>query len=176
MLLFIILASMFVASGLNNVITVANGTGYFFDQAGLGDYIAARKCAPENDVGFDEILSSIDEVKSYRIDEVIYRSKEDVSREDGKDIVFDNTLLVQSLEDSGLNYFYSNDKVATIVPEGHFYCSYRFANQNKLKEGDKIILKGDTLNLTLEYDGVLKDALFGSDMLSNIRFFLSRAD
>ena len=176
MLLFIILASMFVASGLNNVITVANGTGYFFDQAGLGDYIAARKCAPENDVGFDEILSSIDEVKSYRIDEVIYRSKEDVAREDGKDIVFDNTLLVQSLEDSGLNYFYSNDKVATIVPEGHFYCSYRFANQNKLKEGDKIILKGDTLNLTLEYDGVLKDALFGSDMLSNIRFFLSRAD
>ena len=43
MLVFIILASMFVASGLNNVITIANGTNYFFDQAGLGDYIAARK-------------------------------------------------------------------------------------------------------------------------------------
>ena len=32
MLVFIILASMFVASGLNNVITIANGTNYFFLQ------------------------------------------------------------------------------------------------------------------------------------------------
>ena len=176
MLIFIILASMFVASGLNNVITISNGTNYFFKQAGLGDYIAARKGAEESGDGFKEILSSIDEVKSYRIDEVIYCGKENVARENDKEAVFDNTLLVQSLEDSGLNYFYSDDKVATVVPEGHFYCSYRFAHANKLKTGDKVILKGDTVKLSLAYDGILKDALFGSDMLNNIRFFLSKTD
>ena len=176
MLLFIILASMFVASGLNNVITIANGTNYFFNEAGLGDYIAARKGEEESNIGFNEILSSIGEIKSYRIDEVIYCGKEDIAREDGKEVIFDNTLLVQSLEDSGLNFFYSNDKVATVVPEGHFYCSYRFANQNKLKVGDKVIIKGDGMDLSLAYDGILKDALFGSDMLTNVRFFLSKVD
>ena len=176
MLIFIILASMFVASGLNNVITISNGTNYFFQQAGLGDYIAARKGQEESHIGFNEILSSIDEVKSYRVDEVIYCSKENVSRENNQEAIFDNTLLVQSLEDSGLNYFYSNDKKALAVPEGHFYCSYRFADANKLKVGDKVIIKADTINLALAYDGVLKDALFGSDMLSNVRFFLSRTD
>ena len=176
MLIFILLASMFVASGLNNVITISNGTNYFFKEAGLGDYIAARKGEEESYSGFDDMLSSIPEIKSYRLDEVIYCGKENVSKENGKEAIFDNTLLVQSLEDSGLKYFYSNDKVATSVPEGHFYCSYRFANQNNLKAGDKIIVKSDTVSLTLAYDGVIKDALFGSDMLNNVRFFLNKAD
>lgn len=34
-LLFIILAAMFVASGLNNVLTVVNGTDYYLNQADM---------------------------------------------------------------------------------------------------------------------------------------------
>ena len=70
MLVFIILASMFVASGLNNVITIANGTNYFFDQAGLGDYIAARKGSGSSTEAFDDILPTIGEIKSYRVDDL----------------------------------------------------------------------------------------------------------
>ena len=70
MLVFIILASMFVASGLNNVITIANGTNYFFDQAGLGDYIAARKGSQGSYDKFDDILPTIGEIKSYRVDDL----------------------------------------------------------------------------------------------------------
>ena len=36
--LFIVLASIFVASGLNNLVSVMNGTGYYLEQAGVGDY------------------------------------------------------------------------------------------------------------------------------------------
>lgn len=39
LLLFTILAVTFVSSGLSNVITVINGTDYFLDKAGIGDYI-----------------------------------------------------------------------------------------------------------------------------------------
>ena len=39
LLLFIILATMFVASGVNNVVTVMSGTDYYFDLAGIGDYV-----------------------------------------------------------------------------------------------------------------------------------------
>ena len=70
MLLFIILASMFVASGLNNVITISNGTDYFFNTAGLGDYIATRKNAEGVTEDFESILSTIPAAKSYRIEEV----------------------------------------------------------------------------------------------------------
>ena len=37
--LFIVLATMFVASGINNVVTVVNGTEYYLDKAGVGDFI-----------------------------------------------------------------------------------------------------------------------------------------
>ena len=37
--LFVILAAMFVASGINNVVTVMNGTDYYLDKAGIGDYV-----------------------------------------------------------------------------------------------------------------------------------------
>lgn len=36
--LFIILATIFVASGMNNLVSVLNGTGYYLDKAGVGDY------------------------------------------------------------------------------------------------------------------------------------------
>ena len=38
--LFIVLATMFVASGINNVVTVMNGTKYFMDKAGVGDVVS----------------------------------------------------------------------------------------------------------------------------------------
>ena len=37
-LIFITLTTIFFASGLNNIVTVLNGTDYYFDKAGVGDY------------------------------------------------------------------------------------------------------------------------------------------
>ena len=177
MLLFIILASMFVASGLNNVITISNGTDYFFNTAGLGDYIATRKNAEGVTEDFESILSTIPAAKSYRIEEVVYSSKESFKKANGERVKYDNTIIVQSLEDSGLNFFYQDNSVATKVEEGHFYASNKFASNNNIKTGDQIILTGDNdYQITVTYDGNLKDALFGSEMLSNARIFLSKTD
>ena len=177
MLLFIILASMFVASGLNNVITISNGTDYFFDTAGMGDYIATRKNSEGVTEDFDSILKTIPEAKSYRIEEVVYTSKDPLKKSTGEKIKYDNTILIQSLEDSGLRFFHQDNSVATSVQQGHFYSSNKFASTNNFKVGDKLVITGDNdYSLTVTYDGDLKDALFGSDMISNARIYLSRTD
>ena len=177
MLLFIILASMFVASGLNNVITISNGTDYFFNTAGLGDYIATRKNAEGVDEDFETILSTIPEAKSYRIEEAVYTSKDSFKKPNGEKIKYDNTILIQSLEDSGLNFFYADNTPAKKVEKGHFYVSNKFASLNNIKVGDQLVINGDNdYSLTVTYEGTLKDALFGSDMISNARIYLSRED
>ena len=53
-LLFIILAAMFVASGLNNVLTVVNGTDYYLNQADIGDYVVltAGECGGAGAFGY----------------------------------------------------------------------------------------------------------------------------
>ena len=94
--LFVILASIFVGSGLNNVITVVNGTDYFFDKAGLGDYIAIRKDNDGSSQSFNDIIPNIKEIKSYRCEECLYASKGNVSS-DEKKLTIDNTILLQSL-------------------------------------------------------------------------------
>ena len=37
--IFVVLSACFVAAGLSNVVSVMSGTDYYFDKAGLGDYI-----------------------------------------------------------------------------------------------------------------------------------------
>lgn len=39
MLSFILLATMFVASGISNVVSVTNGIDSYLDKAGIGDYV-----------------------------------------------------------------------------------------------------------------------------------------
>ena len=39
LLLFITLATIFSASGINNIVTVMNATDYYLDKAGIGDYV-----------------------------------------------------------------------------------------------------------------------------------------
>lgn len=43
LLLFTILAAVFVASGLNNVVTVMNGTDYFFEKPGSKIMCCSRR-------------------------------------------------------------------------------------------------------------------------------------
>ena len=43
LLMFIILASTFMAVSANNILTVISGTDYYLDKAGIGDYIAVTQ-------------------------------------------------------------------------------------------------------------------------------------
>lgn len=80
LLMFIILAVMFVASGLNNVLTVLNGTDYYLDKAGIGDYLlitmgdnAAGDIAP--------VLDKAEGINSYKIEHCFFCSPEKALQE-----------------------------------------------------------------------------------------------
>ena len=45
MLSFILLATMFVASGISNVVSVTNGIDSYLDKAGIGDYVVIHELA-----------------------------------------------------------------------------------------------------------------------------------
>ena len=83
--LFIVLATMFVASGINNVITVMNGTDYYLDKAGVGDYIIITM--GEGAVGaLDEMLETEDAIEDYRLERVVFGSQSDITTEDGEEV------------------------------------------------------------------------------------------
>lgn len=80
--LFIVLAAMFVASGVNNVITVANGTDYYLDKAGVGDFVTITM--GDNAVGaLDEVLEEESAIQSYRRECVVFGAQDNITAQDG---------------------------------------------------------------------------------------------
>lgn len=175
LLLFIILAVMFVSSGLNNVVTVMNGTDYYLDEAGVGDFVFITM--GDNATGNAEpILDKAECVKSYKIEHCIFGSQNSVKQIDGTDAKIKNVAIFQSISDAKLNFFNENNKIITEVAQGEVMITGKFIQNNNLEIGDHISLKLGDVQLELKIAGKLKDAFLGSDMIGNTRFFLNQTD
>ena len=173
--LFIILATMFVASGINNVITVMNGTDYYLDKAGIGDYIIITM--GDNAVGaLTEMLEAEDAVKDYRMELVVFGGEEDITAADGSSVDCKNTTIYQSIETSVINFFDNKNEPITKVEPGHVYVSGNFMDVNGFEEGDVICFEHSGVEMTFILDGTAKDALLGSDFMGNTRFLLNDGD
>ena len=76
LLLFIILATTFVSSSVNNMVSITSALDNYFDIANVPDFttITLQKGTTEN---IEDVLDSIEEVDSYEIEELIAMSYED---------------------------------------------------------------------------------------------------
>ena len=105
LLLFIILATMFVSSSVNNIINVTTALDSYFEMADVPDYFAVtmnRNLA----VAIDETVSSANAVDRYATENILFLSPDNFIYED-EDIVIDaGTNMVHS--DICMNYFLSD--------------------------------------------------------------------
>ena len=175
LLVFIILATMFVASGLNNVFTVINGTDYYLDKAEIGDFVVITM--GDDSTGYaDDILAKADCIEGYKIEGCIFGSQNSVSRIDGSDVETKNTALFQSISDSKLNFFDTENEPVTVVQPGEVMIAGKFIENNELKTGDFIRIKLGDVQMELKIAGKVKDAFLGSDFMGNTRFLLNQSD
>ena len=172
--LFVIIASVFFASGIYNFVSVINGTDYMFEKAGVGDYQLIA--LGENAIGsFEDKVRSIPEVKSYSFDTVIYMSKGDVTNEAGKEIEIENVGMLISPERAGITFFDKDDNAITSVAPGEVYVSGNAFRENNLSAGDKLTFEQGDTKVTLTVAGTLKDAFLGSSFFGNPRFLVNDA-
>mgnify|MGYP000552250713 FL=1 len=175
LLVFIILATMFVASGLNNVFTVMNGTDYYLDKAEIGDFVVITM-GNESTGYADGILDKADCVNGYKIETCIFGSQDSVSRLDGAEVETKNTALFQSISDAKLKFFDTANKSVSAVNQGEVLIAGKFIENNGFKVGDYIRIKLGDVEKELKIAGKVKDAFLGSDFMGNTRFLLNQAD
>ena len=172
--LFVIIASVFFASGVYNFVSVFNGTDYMFEKAGIGDYQLIS--LGEDAIGsFEETVKSIPEVKSYKIDTNIYFPKGEVFRGNGKEIEITNVGMMNSIDRIGINFFDTENNTITSVEPGTVFVSGNAFRDNELKIGDKLTFKKGDTEITLKVAGSLKDAFLGSEFFGNPRFLVNDA-
>lgn len=173
--LFIVLATMFVASGINNVVTVINGTDYYLDQAGVSDFVIITM--GDGAVGaLDDMLKTDPAVAGYRNERVVFGAQDNITTAGGDKAEAKNTTIFQSIDDSALTFFDKENREIETVGKGHVYVSGSFMEVNGLKAGDVICINFNDVEISLVLDGKAKDALLGSDFMGNTRFILNDAD
>ncbi len=175
LLMFIILAVMFVASGLNNVMTVINGTDYYLDKADIGDYVIITM-GDDSTGNAAPILDKAECVKSYKIESSIFGSQDNVRMIDGTDTETKNITLFQSISDTKLKFFDVNNEPVTEIKQGEVMVAGDFIKNNDFKAGDYIRIKLGDVQLDLKIAGKVKDAFLGSRFMGNTRFLLNQSD
>lgn len=174
--LFIVLATMFVASGINNVITVMNGTDYYLDKAGVGDFIIIITSG-DNSVGcLDKMLETEPAVQDYRLETVVCGAEGDLTTPDGTEMKCKNSTFYQSIDNSAIRFFDKDNEEITTIEQGHIYVSGKFMEDNNLQQGDTLCLEHSGVELEFVLDGLAKDALLGSEFMGNTRFLLNDKD
>ncbi|MCH5249766.1 MAG: ABC transporter permease [Lachnospiraceae bacterium] len=173
-LMFIILATTFVSSSVNNIITVVNALDSFFEKAGVRDYLVATAdkvvTSPITD-----ILDNIEVVDGYGIEHIVYLNSDNILCEGEQLDVFHNSSVLNSFEDTELTYFDSDNKPLEGVEPGKVYISGK-KTWNAVEIGDMLEISIGDVSETFEVAGSIKDAVLGSDMMGMTRFIINEKD
>lgn len=177
LLIFIILASMFMSSGVSNIITVTTALDSYFEMADVPDYFAASS----NKVSDNDIIKTLENasaIDEFRIEECVQMSQSNITRKDEplNASNLNQTLVLQSGRDMGMNYFLDDGSILKSVPRGMIYVS-RFTEKNMgLKVGDKITVEIEGVSREFTFAGGFKDAVLGSELVGLKRFIISSED
>lgn len=172
LLIFTILAAMFVSSGIRNVVSVMTGTDYFLEKAGIGDYMVIA----QNNGEMDKVLDNSKNVTSYKKEVCFWATKNDILVNKKKIDLKNNMLLLQSIQKNGIKYFYLNNDEVKRIKKGDIYVSAGFFRSNNVAVGDKMNIKLHGINKEYRIAGEIKDAFLGSDMIGNTRLLISDED
>lgn len=169
--LFIILATIFVASGMNNLVSVLNGTGYYLDKAGVGDYNVVFNGSDKKKI--TDKLKDCKSITSYKTDQLLFYN-DPIKNSTGKEL--DTTVILQSFDNTSIKMFGASNEEVKSVEKGHVYISRDYIKRNNLKVGDKITIKFGDTEMKLIVDGKIKDAFLGSTFMGNDRFLMNDED
>jgi len=110
LLLFITLASMFVASSVNNIISVTTALDHYFEMANAPDYLGATM-NKAGDGEIEALLDGMDSVDAYRTEQILFMANTMVSSDNEEAEILGGTMLLQGDADLALNYFLSDNSI-----------------------------------------------------------------
>ena len=173
LLLFIILATMFVSSSVNNIINVTTALDNYFEMANAPDYFVATM-NKNLSVDIDETVGSASAVDCYAMESILFLSSDNFIFEDEDIVINGGTNLVQS--DIWMNYFLSDGSILETVKPGEFYMTEGKADALGVDVGDRLTIELNGVSREFVLADKIKDALLGSNQLSITRYIISEED
>ena len=173
LLLFVLLASMFIASGVSNMVTIFSALDNYFEMAEVPFHWLIFNDMANKDKYKDFAAGNN---YDFQFNEMVAASADNI-KVNGKKLDFSNIICIETLEDP-LNIFDSMDNEITTVNDGEIYVtsSLFFSEKNNFKTGCKmqITLNGKTRDFILK--DYAKNAICSSSMMGITKVLISRND
>lgn len=182
LLLFILLATTFIATSLNNLSVVMNGTDYFMKAAGIRDFLIVTmnddaSGTSKNEQNIVQFLDHQKNVKDYTVDENLYLANYNIKNDLGQNFKPGVSLMISSFRIHQQKFFDEKNREITWMESGTIYLSRKVMEENDLESGDQIeIQAGNGYRKEFTVVGYCKDAMLGSDMMGNQRNLLCDED
>ena len=173
--LFVVLSTMFAASSVNNIMTVVNGLDYYFEKAGMSNYLIID-IEKNGESHVEDRLKEEEAVLDYRREWCVLASSDNFLKDGQKLADFSNNALIMSIDEAKLTFFDSDDRAIREIKRGEAYITGSLARKHSLKVGEEFEIVIGEARLRLTFAGAAKDAFLGSDFTSNPRFLLNDED
>ena len=172
-LLFVILATMFVSSSVSNILSVTTSLDRYMDMANAPDYLGMT-LDKALEVDIDKILGSAPSVDSYSFETMLVMSTDNIILESDVTPIKGGTHFLQSDERFSQNYFLSDGSILKSVPKGQIYVPVALARATGLKVGDNVTIEIKGVRKEFTVADIIRDAALGAGNLN--RYFVSRED
>lgn len=180
LLLFIILAALFLASSVDNLIAVNGAIDHFLEISKVPDFFSLALTDGQTDEIADFIADS-EFVSEYEFLDNFNLQNEDITitecREEPERIRYEksNTLCLESVPGNFMKIFDENDSEVSLK-SGEIAFPRHEAQKNHLQAGDRVRIRVGAVEQEFEVRAIVKDAAFGSSMMGFKRVFVSPED
>lgn len=175
LLVFVILATMFVSSSVNNIINVTTALDEYFELTNVPDYCAftINKMVDED---VDGAIKSAESIKDYKKEEILFLSYSNIIFENEDMVAIEGTNMLQSDKVFGMNYILSDGTILEDVKPGEIYLTSGKAESIGVKKGEKIVINIENVSREFTFVDTVKDAALGSEMNSMCRYIINEED
>lgn len=174
-LIFIILAGMFLASSVSNLNIALNGIDNYFRLAHIADYTAISS-DEETTKKIETYIEKEKIVTDYEILDFSYLDLSNIykKRESNNKRIDINTIVMACTAPENTNIPLDDNINEITVKEGELYIDHILAKDCKIKVGDTIIFGKNKLQYKVA--GTFKDAFLGNSFMGNKRILFHEKD
>ena len=171
--LFITIATVFLASSVNNILVVSSSVDYYMDYANIPDVNLVAVNSGEKEKIMKWIETEAPGVKDYGYQEMLSVEQKNLHRENGKKFNAEGLSLFLSEERSDYCKGFDPDGRALHLADDEIGMPAFLMDKNDLKVGDKVRISLNGRDKTFTLKTVVKDAAFGNDMVGMSRIFMN---
>ncbi len=183
LVIFIFLATTFIAGSFSNFMFVLNGIEEYMELANVPDYMSGtvgvkRGEGSSNDEQLQTFLEQGESIDEYAIDNTLWTNSNNYELENGENLTLNAAAMLCAFDIKQMKFFDMDNQAITEMEDGTIYFVRKTMDDNEnLAVGDSIYFIGENdYRKQFTFGGYIKDAFTGSKQMGNYRALVSRGD